>query len=170
MWPHAKRGTRFDGDVFARFPSQLGKARFSINDAVIKLWLPERLLAALDVMSSVHFVSRPDVVRWVLFEHVFGKVEFALLLEQERRRMLNTWDEGPMICRTAVAATARAFRLRCVGKSTDDLKVEMPLLLKQNLEDLAEAAGESLSAYIRRVLARDFLSEKEYQQWQENSR
>ena len=166
MWPYAKRGTRFDGDVFERFPSELSKDRFSTNDAVIKLWLPERLLSALDVLSSVHFVSRPDVVRWVLFEHVFGKVEFALLLERERRKRANEWYDGPMFSRKTVASTARALRVRYLGKSTTDLKVELPLVLKQGLEKLAEEAGESLSSYIRRVLARDFFSASEYQQWQ----
>lgn len=165
MWPYAKRGTRFDGDVFERFPSELRKDRFSANDAVIKLWLPERLLAALDVLSRVHFISRPDVVRWVLFEHVFGKVEFALLLERERRKRVNEWYEGPMFSRKTVTSTARALRLRYLGKSTADLKVEMPLVLKQGLEKLVEEAGESLSSYIRRVLARDFLTERQYQEW-----
>ena len=165
MWPYAKRGTRFDGDVFERFPSELRKDRFSTNDAVIKLWLPERLLAALDVLSSVHFVSRPDVVRWVLFEHVFGKVEFALLLERERRKRANEWYDGPVFSRKTVASTARALRVRYLGKSTTDLKVEIPLALKQGLETLAAQAGESLSAYIRRVLARDFLTERQYQEW-----
>lgn len=69
MWPYAKQGSRFQGDVFNRVPSKLANERFSINDAVVKLWLPERLVAGIDVLSQAHNLTRPDVVRWVLFEH-----------------------------------------------------------------------------------------------------
>jgi predicted DNA-binding protein len=166
MWPYAKRGSRFQGDVFERFPSKLGKEQFSINDAVVKLWLPERLVAGIDVLSRVHNRTRPDVIRWVLFEHAFGKVEFALLQERVFRQNIGKWYEGPMFSRKAVAPTARALRVRYLGKSTTDLKVEMPLKLKQEIENLADEAGESLSGYIRRVLAKEFLSHDDYLAWQ----
>jgi hypothetical protein len=70
MWPFATRGSRFLGDAAARHPSRLSAAHFARNDAVIKLWLPEKLLAAVDVLCAEHEASRPDVLRWILFEHV----------------------------------------------------------------------------------------------------
>jgi hypothetical protein len=79
MWPFATRGNRFLGDAATRSPSVLVDTDFNANDAVIKLWLPERLLAAIDVLCAEHDASRPDVLRWLLFEHAYGRTEFAHL-------------------------------------------------------------------------------------------
>lgn len=79
MWPFATRGSRFLGDAAVRHPSRLDPRDFARNDAVIKLWLPENLLAAIDVLCSEHDASRPDVLRRILFEHAFGRTEFAHL-------------------------------------------------------------------------------------------
>ncbi len=79
MWPYASRGSRFFGNAADRHPSRLKPGDFACNDAVIKLWLPERLLAAIDVLCDEHDASRPDVLRWILFEHAYGRTEFAHL-------------------------------------------------------------------------------------------
>jgi hypothetical protein len=79
MWPYATRGSRFLGDAADRHPSGLNAGDFAQNDAVIKLWLPEQLLAAIDVLCDAHDASRPDVLRWILFEHAYGRTEFAHL-------------------------------------------------------------------------------------------
>ena len=79
MWPYASRGSRFLGDAADRHPSRLNPEDFAHNDAVIKLWLPDRLLAAIDVLCDAHDASRPDVLRWLLFEHAYGRTEFAHL-------------------------------------------------------------------------------------------
>ncbi len=83
MWPYATRGSRFMGDVSEISPSALEAEDFSTNAVSIKLWLPEKLVAAIDVLCDQHDASRPDVLRWILFEHVFGRVELAHL----KRRM-----------------------------------------------------------------------------------
>ena len=166
MWPYAKRGTRFYGDVDERFPSKLVDEFFDINDTAIKLWLPERLLAGLDVLSCESGVSRPDVLRALLFMHVYGRVEFMHLL---RRISSNDVQEEPRfsIARLRRRATARAIRVQYLGKSKDDLKLELPRPLKQSLESLAQRSNEGLSPYIRRILARELLPESEYLDWQD---
>ena len=166
MWPYAKRGTRFYGDIDERLPSRLGGERFDINDAVIKLWLPERLLAGVDVLSCEHNVSRPDIVRWLLFEHVFGRVEFVHLMRRDRGEI----EDKPLFSRRLdVVTRARAVRVRFLGKSESDLKLELPSALKDGLEELADRYDEPLSAYVRRALARELLSESDYLQWQHAS-
>ena len=124
MWPYATRGSRFMGDVSEISPSALEAEDFSTNAASIKLWLPEKLVAAIDVLCDQHDASRPDVLRWILFEHVFGRVELAHLM----RRM-----------------SAR---------------------LKLELQDLADAARQPLSDYLRAVLARHLLAERFFREWQ----
>ena len=124
MWPYATRGSRFMGDVSEISPSALEAEDFSTNAVSIKLWLPEKLVAAIDVLCDQHDASRPAVLRWILFEHVFGRVELAHL----QRRM-----------------SAR---------------------LKLELQDLADAARQPLSDYLRAVLARHLLAERFFREWQ----
>lgn len=60
MWPYATRGSRFMGDVSEISPSALEAEDFSTNAVSIKLWLPEKLVAAIDVLCDQHDPSRPD--------------------------------------------------------------------------------------------------------------
>ena len=124
MWPYATRGSRFMGDISEISPSALEAEDFSTNAVSIKLWLPEKLVAAIDVLCEQHDASRPDVLRWILFEHVFGRLELTHL----KRRM-----------------SAR---------------------LKLELQDLADAARQPLSDYLRAVLARQLLGERFFREWQ----
>jgi hypothetical protein len=159
MWPYAKRGTRFYGDIDERMPSRLGGQRFDVNDAVIKLWLPERLLVGVDVLSCEHNVSRPDIVRWLLFEHVFGRVEFVHLKRRDRGELE---DVPAFSLRRDAVIHARAVRVRFLGKSESDLKLELPSALKKALEELAGGLDQALSDYVRGALARELLPEAEW--------
>jgi hypothetical protein len=95
MWPYATRGSRFLGDAADRHPSRLNPEDFAHNDAVIKLWLPERLLAAIDVLCDEHDASRPDVLRWMLFEHAYGRTEFAHLRRRAAAGPRDGEEDGP---------------------------------------------------------------------------
>jgi hypothetical protein len=48
--------------------------------------LPEKLIEGLDALSSAHEMSRPDVLRWVLFEHVYGRPSLEKLKEWMRQK------------------------------------------------------------------------------------
>jgi hypothetical protein len=172
MWPFATRGSRFLGDAAARHPSRLSAAHFARNDAVIKLWLPEKLLAAVDVLCAEHEASRPDVLRWILFEHVHGRTEFAHL----RRRAREAAEMSVRFCRRPAPpgeapardlATARAVQQHFLGKATEAVKLTLPAALKQELENLAERFGQPLSDYLRGVLARQLLGEVFHHGWQQ---
>ena len=63
--------------------------------------------------------------------------------------------------------TARAVNAHYLGKPTENVKLELPEALKQELETLAAQAGQPLSDYLRGVLARDLLGEGFYRRWQE---
>lgn len=79
MWPYKSRFSRFDGDIDAVAPTALGETDFSVNQTPIKLWLPEQLLSALDVLCAHHDTTRPDVLRALIFEHAFGRIEVVRL-------------------------------------------------------------------------------------------
>jgi len=100
MWPYASRGSRFLGDAADRHPSRLNSEDFAHNDGVIKLWLPERLLAAIDVLCDAHDASRPDVLRWLLFEHACGRTELAHLRRRAGAVGQAGRDSGHEVCRS----------------------------------------------------------------------
>ncbi len=169
MWPYASRGSRFLGDVIEISPSALEHEDFSTNAVSIKLWLPEKLVAAIDVLCDQHDASRPDVLRWILFEHVFGRVEFAHL---ERRAEpppppMNPPEVMYSRTRNPQTPTSREINVRHLGKATEDLKLFLPERLKLELQDLADAARQPLSDYLRAVLARHLLGERFFREWQE---
>ncbi len=175
MWPFAKRGSRFLGDAATRSPSAMNGTDFNDNDAVIKLWLSERLLAAIDVLCAEHDASRPDVLRWMLFEHAYGRTEFAHLRRQaretlERRSDMNDICLSTRSGRSGEAAsfpTPRAVHQHFLGKSNQDVKLTLPAALRRDLEALAAQSGQPLSDYLRGVLARQLLGEGHYQSWQD---
>jgi hypothetical protein len=174
MWPFAKRGSRFLGDAATRSPSAMNGTDFNDNDAVIKLWLSERLLAAIDVLCAEYDASRPDVLRWVLFEHAYGRTEFAHLRRRARATLERGIDMNDICLSTRRAPsdeapslpTARAVDQHFLGKSNQDVKLTLPAALKRELEALAEQSGQPLSNYLRGVLTRQLLGEGHYQRWQ----
>jgi len=156
MWAHAKQGTRFFGDIAGRCPSTLDVQFFGVNDGAIKLRLPERLLAAVVVLSYEHNISRPDALRWLLFEHVYGRIELLHLLRRNRAPLTQITYENATEYRSPLA------RLQQLDKSAYDLELELPEDLRRSLEGLAGRSNEYMSPYMRRVLARDLLPESEY--------
>lgn len=169
MWPYKTRGSRFLGDIEETLPTQLSTANFSLNDSSIKHWLPDKLLAAIDVLCDVHDSSRPDILRALLFGHAFGQVELAHLI---RRASACAEEVDPGLRWSSRRAPAHDFsrreiNARYLGKSTADVKLLLPGALKTELEHLAGQAEKQLSDYLRGVLARLLLGERLYQEWQQ---
>lgn len=167
MWPYSSRGSRFMGDISEVSPSALIAENFSLNDASIKLWLPEKLVAGIDVLCDQHDASRPDVLRWILFEHVFGRIEFSHL--HRRAKNPPTMPESRVICsprRAYSGPSEREVNARHLGKATEDLKLFLPSRLKRDLQAMADGLRQPLSDYLRAVLTRHLLGEIFFQNWQ----
>ena len=159
------------GEVSEISPSALEHEDFSTNAVPIKLWLPEKLVAAIDVLCDQHDASRPDVLRWIFFEHVFGRVELAHLKRRMSARLkeMEKADVKYSVRRlsTEEGPTPREINARHLGKATEDLKLFLPERLKLELQDLANATRQPLSDYLRAVLARHLLGERFFREWQE---
>lgn len=168
MWPYATRGSRFLGNVTELSASSLEHQDFSTNDVAIKLWLPQKLVAGIDVLCNQHNASRPDVLRWVFFEHVYGRVEFSHL---QRRVAQRTPEPIPVVNFSLRQKTSeqppRAINAEHLGKATEDLKLFLPVELKAELLELATRAQQRLSDYLRAVLARHLLGERMFRDWQD---
>ncbi len=169
MWPFAKRGSRFDGDADEHFPSDIKPRDFKDNKATIKLWLPSKILAGVDIIGQRHHAGRPDVLRAILFEHVYGRAELVHLDIRERRRQNKLTARLPdvrfMLREPDTYDTARAATAGLIGKAEHDFKLELPIRLRNELVQLAEGADQAISEYIRGVLVRQILGEALYQRW-----
>lgn len=147
MWPYKTRGSRFMGDIQEIAPSRLAARTFRANDSAIKLWLPDKLLAAIDVLCDVHDTSRPDVLRALLFGHAFGYVELALLI---RRASEPSPDRQDVLFSARRSQRAdwprREINAHYLGKATEDVKLFIPADLKAELAYLAEQAQKPLKA------------------------
>lgn len=173
MWPFAKRGARVStpSPVAA---SSLDYAVFGRNDACIKIWLPEKLSHALDQLSTTYDVSRPDVLRELLFEHVYGRQELEGLLVWKRRRDAEAQrEEKPLFSRRILRepqadyepTPPRVASIELFGKANEDIKLFLPQRLKDEVVTLATNEQMGLSDYIRKSLVRMLLGEKLHQQW-----
>jgi len=86
MWPFSKRGCR--AGTPSPQPSDLPPlGDFEKSDAGLKIWLPQVLVDRINWLSVKLNASRPDVVRGLIFEHVYGRVAYvALIASQEQGR------------------------------------------------------------------------------------
>lgn len=172
LWPFASRGARVDTGLDRPGPAvSRDYAAFALNDACIKLWLPERLAVALDRLSVEHDSSRPDVLRRLLFEHVHGREAFEELRAWARLREVKAPAPTPAPVAGLPGAATPVHPGRrsvgCFGKSTEGFKLWLPAPLQADLVALAEAEGVGLSDYLRKTLVRLLLGERAYRDWQQ---
>lgn len=172
-WPFAKRGTRIDAALAGSLPIVLPDdlSVFGINDACIKLWLPEKLTLALDSLSASHGMSRPDVLRQLLFEHIYGRPALEQLKDWKRRKdeVLRQHAQAappPEAKFSRPRAPAeRTITAQLLGKSVEDFKLWLPCPLKAELEKLAALEELGLSDYLRKTLVRILLGESFHHKW-----
>ena len=170
MWPFQKSGSRVSVGTPEPLDINLGALdyqAFMQNDAYIKLWLPERLARAIDYLCAHNDASRPDVLRALLFEHIYGRVELEALgawsREEEARRQ---HAQGRATDTGLMRSPAQRAEIEYLGKSVENFKLHLPLPLKGALSALAQRTNLGISNYVRRQLVRSLLGERELVQWQ----
>lgn len=194
IWPFSSRGSRGNGKSLDVLPVVLPTdlSVFGNNNACIKLWLPEKLTVTLDSLSDTHGMSRPDVLRWLLFEHVYGRAAFEQLREWKRRQeelkrqRVAEWERKRQeaLARQPNEAAVpqydvkfsparfhepspRAITATLLGKSVEDFKLWLPQPLRDELVRLAAIETLSLSDYLRKTLVRILLGESFHHRWQQ---
>jgi hypothetical protein len=178
FWPFAKRGTRIDAAPAVALPVELpgDLAVFGTNGACIKLWLPEKLTLGLDALSSNHGMSRPDVLRWLMFEHVYGRPALEQLKAWKQKKNAEDAEARRRVLEQSVKSDVkyspqrhvdaeRTITAKLLGKSVDDFKLWLPLPLKAQLDTLAKMENLGLSDYLRKTLVRILLGESFHHQW-----
>lgn len=154
-WPFAARYARAAAPV--RLDRAFPYAAYRTNDASAKLWLPERLEAALAAVSAEADASRPDTLRAELFVHVHGLHRLAELCEFARR------DDGEEL----KASAKRSPGVAMLGKATEAFRLWLPRRLRDDVAGLAAGAGLGWSDYVRRLLVSRLLGQAFALRWEE---
>lgn len=129
---------------------------FRVDDAFLKVWLPDRLLRAIDELCEYHSEIRSVMLRGFLFVHAYGNHTFEMM----RCRHLGFYAPRPAaIPKYAVHGSDSTAHL---GKSRNNLKLHLPARLRADLQTLAGQAGVPLSQYVREVLVSRILGHMQF--------
>lgn len=184
MWPFSSRGSQYG--TIAPQPQDLPNFKdFEKTDASLKVWLPQVLSDRVNWLSKARDVSRPDVIRALLFEHLYGRVAYEAFVKyaaQKRaevelklaRQNLSATD-GPYDLVRGFESVKVQFStsrntqidLQHLGKSVDDIHVSLPLQLKLDLEAIGHMHRLSASGYVRKMLVLQLLGERVHRTWQD---
>ena len=152
-------------------------AAFKVSTIRLKVWLPEMLMQRIDWISVETDSSRPDVVRGLLFEHLYGKVAYLGLLEYQRlqeheadRRKADQPVAGQDLSGVEIRRSASRdtpIDLKMLGKSDEDLTLSLSQQFMQDLKTLATEHELTPSSYVRKMLVRHLMGEPLHTQWQQ---
>lgn len=166
-WPYQSRGATQKAQESASAAAEpiLDFSQYSSNGAYIKVWLPERIETALDQLSVDQRSSRPDILRAILFQHVYGALACEQFLEWKRKQDEQRFYQPAVPDLEAPLFSRGRASMDALGKSTSNLKFWLPAMLKDDLAGIAAANGLGISDYVRLTLARVLLGEKSVATW-----
>jgi len=123
-------------------------------DVAIKFWLPETVEKKIDEMCAFQDTSASDLIRQILFIHLYGRYDLFGLVE--RQIMTYQLKKKPRIfysiAKEHVCTEPEKSYTPQVEKSVADFKVWIPARIKTDVQALAQRAGKKPSAYIREVI------------------
>jgi hypothetical protein len=190
-WPFSSRGAR--ERTPAPTPHGLPSAEdFTVNEATIKVWLPVKLVDRLNWLSVQLDLSRQDVIRALIFRHLYGEAAYLKLVRDDRTRTSDAIVASAR-ARAATASVPTIFpqpidididididgddgikwsRARSpihaatIGESTDNLRIKVPARMKEDLKRLAGLEGLTPSHSVRKLLVLALLGAIEHADWQ----
>jgi hypothetical protein len=102
----------------------------------------------MNELSSKFDTSTSDSYRQMLFVHLYGRYDLTGLLERQDHRF--ALNGVPMFSRASTSAADELSTPK--EKSIADVKVWVPLKMKEDLQMLAKRKGIKLSHYVRSVV------------------
>lgn len=148
---------------------------FEKSDASLKVWLPQILIDRINWVSKQHEVSRPNVVRALAFENVYGRVAYEALIahvasKRAPQSMPNTSGSIDQLLHSNIRPSRRRGTpqdLVSLGKSDEDITITLPKKLKTDLTQLATLHKLTPSSYVRKLLVLHLLGEHVHSHWQQ---
>lgn len=165
-WPFAKRGATTKAKTSSGKipPTDIDFNEFEFNDVYIKVWLPDKLVAVLNNLSATYGSSRPDVLKTLLFRHVYGIATFESFVSW--KRVQDQESAARAVASEAKFSKRRSDSIDYIGKSTENLKIWLPTVLKADLVEQAAAHALGVSDYVRMALVKSLLGDRFYTCWQ----
>ena len=117
------------------------------NDASLKFWLPESVEKKIDEMCAFQDTSASDLIRQILFIHLYGRYDLFGLIE----RQIETFDLHHISAVVMEIKDDYAV-LEPVEKNIADIKVWIPSKMKADIILLAQQSEKKPSAYVREVI------------------
>lgn len=147
---------------------------FEKSNATLKVWLPQILIDRINWISKNRDVSRPDIVRALAFENVYGKVTYDALIKHANDKRNchelpnNTASIDKVLHGQILLSRDRStvHDLEHLGKSDEDITISLPAVLKDDLTRVAKLHGLTASSYVRKLLVLHLLGEVVHSQWQ----
>lgn len=183
MWPFTSRSNR--ANAIAPPPRALPDFKEYIESkAKLKVWLPQVLVDRVNWVSNHEEASRPDVIRALLFQHLYGHVAYLALKDFKKKRdqagsaLVN---EGLRVERMRVDALmhgqnseivqsrerSTSIDLEMLGKSDEDITLTLPKQLKEDLASIAQIHRLTPSSYVRKMLVQMLMGEEAHSRWQQ---
>lgn len=188
MWPFTSRSSR--SDTTASEPDNLPNFDdFIQSDETIKVWMPEHLVEKLNWLSLQFDVSKPDAVRALLFEHLYGRVAYEALsfyaanknressiAKISRQAMGRTEGRVDMALHGIGFPTVEKIQysarigttidIQHIGVSNWDFKFQLPRKMKVDLSQVAATYKLTPSQYVRKMLVLQLMGEQAHGAWQ----
>lgn len=166
-WPFSRQGARPSTQADFEPLQPLDPEQFENNAVSISLNLTDKLVEAIDFLSVENDNSRQDVLRAILFEHVYGAAALIQLIKWREEQA----DADSMVRVVAVGqgvkfSTRRNSDYETMGKASKDFKLHLPEILRTDLESLARPSGLKLADYCRRVLVLNLFGARHATRWQ----
>ena len=125
-------------------------------DVALKFWLPEYVERMIDRMCSFQDTSASDLIRQILFIHLYGRYDlFGLIERQDQTYNLKTREKVMFsLCRRELSPEEEAAKDLELLKARNiaDIKVWVPAKMKDDIKQLAQMAGRKPSVYVREVI------------------
>jgi len=127
------------------------------GDVALKFWLPDLVGIMLDQSCKFANTTRSDFIRQNLFIYLYGRYDLMGLLEQRNHYYRLDPPSRIMFSRSAAPKSDTVSEpepdiMQDLGKNTEDLKVWIPVRMKEDIQKLADKASISLSEMIREII------------------
>jgi hypothetical protein len=127
------------------------------GDVALKFWLPDLVGIMLDQSCKFANTTRSDFIRQNLFIYLYGRYDLMGLLEQRNHYYRLDPPSRMMFSRSAAPKSDTVSEpepdiMQDLGKNTEDLKVWIPVKMKEDIQKLADKASISLSEMIREII------------------
>jgi len=183
MWPFAARSSRVN--TVSPHPANLPDFKaFEVSNAPLKVWLPQVLLDRVNWLSKENDSSRPDVIRALIFQNLYGQVVYQAMCNYKNSRDQESWRRKSQAGESGASARVDAWLhgmveetkfsrkretaidLEWLGRSDEDITVTLPPKLKADLAEIARLHGLTPSSYVRKLLVQALLGEEAHSRWQ----